>query len=661
MKRWLLLVSLSVALAWTSSSLMAQSRSHPPRRPLKIVSDRPAAEGPGYFVDARKGADSADGDKLRPWKTLQHALDSVRPGDTVYLREGTFFENVIVSRVGTKDRPITVRSFPGEQAVLDGGLREFFEKPPDAWEPLVSSGEYRSSKSYPNLRDVMGAFGDSMIGLHTYHHSQDLRATNELLDWEDWKNTAKTDIKPVYCGPGLWYDRDTGRIHARLAATHVPDIDNYRGETDARKLPLVVAPFRSVPLLLDGARHLRFQDLTVRGGGHDTIVVRQCADIRFDNVTVRCGTYGLRVIGTHRLELTRCGLYGSVPPWTFRTDTSLRSYPGRPHRDITRFGTHALLVPEAGREYDVFSLPINDHWDIGYCDFADAHDGVYLGGVSMHFHHNRLFDLQDDGIYLSPMYSRVGRGKAEIHVHENIIGRSLTALAFGGPEKTNEDSIFLYRNLVDLREQLQTGRSTPKNARPTLSPGHVMGDHGSPPWSTMKIYHNTFVTAYSRFADMGLVGGSTPERPRRVFNNMLVHLGTLPPFVTPEPDKGGQTDGNLYWSPKASARQATEFFARFRGSPVFEKSKAVYPGGFDSHSLVAEPKFMKFSSEPGTHNDYRLAGDSPARNTGVDIPKDWPDPLRSHDDGKPDIGALPHGAPSLEAGRDASRGTTPKD
>ena len=56
------------------------------------------------------------------------------------------------------------------------------------------------------------------------HHILDdwLLLLNELLDWEDWQRTSETDLKPFYCGPGLWYDRTTGHIHARLAHTHLP-------------------------------------------------------------------------------------------------------------------------------------------------------------------------------------------------------------------------------------------------------------------------------------------------------------------------------------------------------------------------------------------------------------------------------------------------------
>src|SRR5262249_18311844 len=215
---------------------------------------RPLAGGPARYVDARRGDDRNPGTSAAPWRTLRHALRTLKPGDTLYLRGGVYHENVYCALAGRKGAPITVRPYPGEQAILDGGLREFLESPADAWEthPRGGRGEYRSKKAYPNLRDVVGAFADSMIGLQTYYHAKDLRAPGEKVDWEDWDRPGESDWKPLYCGPGLWYDPETGRIHARLAHTHLPKpVANYEGETDPRKLPLVVAPFRSVVLHLD--------------------------------------------------------------------------------------------------------------------------------------------------------------------------------------------------------------------------------------------------------------------------------------------------------------------------------------------------------------------------------------------------------------------------
>jgi hypothetical protein len=113
---------------------------------------------------------------LSPAQLLSFQL---RPGDTLYLRSGVYYENVYCAVAGTKEALITLRSYPGELAVLDGGLREFAEQPAKAWVPYPDGGkgEYRSARAYRNIRDVVGLFGDSLIGLQTYWHAMDLLET----------------------------------------------------------------------------------------------------------------------------------------------------------------------------------------------------------------------------------------------------------------------------------------------------------------------------------------------------------------------------------------------------------------------------------------------------------------------------------------------------
>jgi len=620
----------------------AEFASHPPLRTVPAPKVEPLATGRRFFVDP-KGDDAGTGAAGSPWRTVGRGLASLAAGDTLYLRGGVHHGHAVVRLQGRPDAPITIDSYPGEQAILDGGFPEFTGEPGKAWEPVGDPdlGEFRSAKTYPNLRTVTGWFGDSMIGLHTYHHAVDLRARNEFWEAADAADKA-ADVKPVWCGPGVWYDNGTGRIHCRLAATHLPSEPNYKGESDPRKLPLVIAPLNSVPLHLDGAKHVRIRNLVIRGAGYDTVRCDQTQDVTLDNVTLWCGSYGLRADGARGLKLLGCGFHGSVPPWTFRTETSLRSRPDRGLRDITRLGTHALLVPEAGRESSVFAFPRNDDWEIAHCDFTDAHDGVYLGGIDVRFHHNRIADLQDDGIYLSPMYPRYA-APARIEIHSNIIEHCLTALAFGGPETVTTDAIFISRNIVDLRAGLRSARPSSKDPVERSSGGHVMSDHGSPPWSKAAVYHNTFiVSAPARSSDLGLLGAPHVDRPRLMFNNILIHGARLAVLKVPEAGFG-RSDGNLYWTPGTDAKAAAAFFAKYRASPALEKSRKVQPDGFEAHSLVADPKLdAGFAPQAG----------SPTIDAGVELPAGLTDPARAGDAGKPDIGALPVGG-SLKAGRAA--------
>jgi Right handed beta helix region len=49
---------------------------------------------------------------------VQRALDSLEPGETVYVRAGVYQENLALTRAGTRTQTITVRSYPGERVVL---------------------------------------------------------------------------------------------------------------------------------------------------------------------------------------------------------------------------------------------------------------------------------------------------------------------------------------------------------------------------------------------------------------------------------------------------------------------------------------------------------------------------------------------------------------
>ncbi len=78
-----------------------------------------AAENQTYYV-AVSGDDANAGTKAAPWRTIQHAADTVGPGDTVLIRGGVYQETVTINVSGTAGSPITFQNYPGETAVLDG-------------------------------------------------------------------------------------------------------------------------------------------------------------------------------------------------------------------------------------------------------------------------------------------------------------------------------------------------------------------------------------------------------------------------------------------------------------------------------------------------------------------------------------------------------------
>ena len=83
---------------------------------LALASAAPA-RADTYYV-ATGGSDAAAGSEAQPFATLQHAADVVAPGDTIYVRAGSY-EGADFTTSGTPSQRILVSAYPGEQPVID--------------------------------------------------------------------------------------------------------------------------------------------------------------------------------------------------------------------------------------------------------------------------------------------------------------------------------------------------------------------------------------------------------------------------------------------------------------------------------------------------------------------------------------------------------------
>lgn len=87
---------------------------------LIIILSLPLLGQKAYFV-APNGNNSNDGSIGKPWQSINVALGKIFPGDTLYLRGGTYYELVNnFVRDGEPTKWITIRNYPGEKPVLNG-------------------------------------------------------------------------------------------------------------------------------------------------------------------------------------------------------------------------------------------------------------------------------------------------------------------------------------------------------------------------------------------------------------------------------------------------------------------------------------------------------------------------------------------------------------
>jgi hypothetical protein len=78
-----------------------------------------AQAGSSFYVSTI-GSDSNSGSFTAPWRTIQHAANTVTAGAMVYVKGGVYHESVSFPASGTSSDPITFTNYPGQNAVIDG-------------------------------------------------------------------------------------------------------------------------------------------------------------------------------------------------------------------------------------------------------------------------------------------------------------------------------------------------------------------------------------------------------------------------------------------------------------------------------------------------------------------------------------------------------------
>ncbi len=107
---------LLVAVSAVLLALLVCGARKPPAR------SQPLRPGREFYVSPN-GRPAGDGTASRPWDlaTALSGSKGIRPGDTIWLRGGTYAGTYRSRLTGTAQDPVLVRQYPGERAVIDGG------------------------------------------------------------------------------------------------------------------------------------------------------------------------------------------------------------------------------------------------------------------------------------------------------------------------------------------------------------------------------------------------------------------------------------------------------------------------------------------------------------------------------------------------------------
>jgi hypothetical protein len=225
------------------------------------------------FYVSITGSDSSDGSFNAPWGTVQHALDMLQPGQTVFVRAGTCNEFIEFQRSGNPGAPIVLSGYPGETAVLDGtGLNWRYGVDLQSFDNIVV--ENLTIRNY--IRDGERGFG--------------------IVGWGDTDNIVLRNLSISLVGTPIKIAADGGtEVRSNITIENINATEYDWGGIDLGPGPVSSVIVRNVQLMgQPGGDDTAIDGIAVEDGNQITVekaIIRGHAgdgvDLKADNVSVR--------------------------------------------------------------------------------------------------------------------------------------------------------------------------------------------------------------------------------------------------------------------------------------------------------------------------------------------------------------------------------------
>ncbi len=205
--------------------------------PVKAV---PPVEGV-YFV-SNDGSDENPGTLLAPFRTIQQAIDVVKPGDVVSIRGGTYRERLRIQDLhGLKSEPITFKNYQNEDVILTGAdpITTVWQKHDgNIWKTnlnfdvsqLYLDGQMLTAARWPNISKEWDRFDDSDRRNATPDSYWDIQGTRALALVDSKLPNVYTNHESQQRLSDLDFSVDGAMLvpHKSFGLTHSGEIINHK-------------------------------------------------------------------------------------------------------------------------------------------------------------------------------------------------------------------------------------------------------------------------------------------------------------------------------------------------------------------------------------------------------------------------------------------------
>ena len=538
----------------------------------------PLAARANTYYASPSGSDTNSGTLASPWKTLTNSLTKISAGDTLNLRSGTYYEGSITTSIkGTASAPIVIQSYPGERAVIDGGVADYKTVPNTGWELVDASiGLYRTTKTYT------GTVGAWLVNDDT-----------QLIQYDDPLNMESTyygpldDTQYLYFGPGVQL-RSDGKLYIRLQSNpkdlDAQDPDGGGGDgfgNDLAPVPANTDPnqnsisvFTTQTLItLQGAAFLQFKDITFQYAKKIMDWQTGTNNITLENCTINYGTTGILQTGADTALIKNCEFNNGVPMTMFWTDVKNRK------------PDEALAGGEPYPEFQSGALSAVPNLTFEGNTVRRTFDGISLvpGVGNVTIRNSYFLITKDDAINLS-------LDNYNVEIDHNLFWYIHSGISLFKHTGTPGE-VYIHHNVLDGSLLTRTGRpgNYRANSYPPWAGGNPFSGHDGTSAAHWKIYNNTFISQKGKQAGAAMSPGAvTGNSAKYLYNNIFYALDNRVLLSEDQEADGSHYDGNIFWQGTTGT-----MFSNFANGGSYSSLAALRASGtsWEASALQIHPGF----------------------------------------------------------------------
>ncbi len=162
----------------------------------------PAVPDAGYFVAiaADDGSDdNGDGSITRPWLTISYALTQSGPGDTIYVRGGTYNEGLNITQGEVGQEYLTIKAYPDETPII------IPREPSTGW---IDIGDNKWSNSVSKDDNYTFGVTDNLLLWWPVLVREDVSGINRVDTLDELDNSI--NVNPSIASYDLFYSEENG-------------------------------------------------------------------------------------------------------------------------------------------------------------------------------------------------------------------------------------------------------------------------------------------------------------------------------------------------------------------------------------------------------------------------------------------------------------------